>query len=95
MLYDGPLTGYPIPLYDIPDDTALPPRKSGGASAAKHAPYSYLSLVNGQPARHASWAECERRVKGVSGARFKKTMSAADEADILAAWGCTASQLRS
>jgi ribonuclease HI len=93
-LYDGPLLGYPVPLYDVPDDTDLPPRKSG-APAAKRAPYSYLSLVDGQPARHATWAECERRVKGVSGARFKKAMSAADETDILAAWGCSASQLRS
>jgi ribonuclease HI len=94
-LYDGPLLGYPFPVYDIPDHAALPPRKSGGAPAAKRAPYSYLSLVNGQPARHATWADCERRVKGVSGARFKKAMSAADEADILAAWGCDASQLHS
>ena len=94
-LYDGPLGGYPVPLYDIPDDTQLPPRKSGTAPAAKQPPYSYLSLVNGEPARHATWAECERRVKGVSGARFKKAMSAADEAAILAAWGCSASQLRS
>jgi ribonuclease HI len=37
--------------------------------------------------RHASWPECERRVKGRSGARFKKAMSASDEAAILKAWG--------
>ena len=92
-LYDGPLRGYPIAVHDVPDDTALPPRKSGSAAAAKPAPYSYLSLVNGQPARHTTWADCERRVKGVSGARFKKAMSPDDEADILAAWGCTAAQL--
>jgi ribonuclease HI len=36
--------------------------------------------------RHATWADCERRVKGRSGARFKKAMSAADEAAILREW---------
>jgi ribonuclease HI len=36
--------------------------------------------------RHATWAECERRVKGRSGARFKKAISAADESAILRSW---------
>jgi ribonuclease HI len=37
--------------------------------------------------RHVSWAECEDRVKGRSGARFKKATSAADESAILRGWG--------
>ena len=44
-------------------------------------------VVNGVPMRHLTWAECERRVKGQSGARFKKATSAADEAAILSGWG--------
>jgi len=55
--------------------------------ATKGAAYSYLSLVDGALERHATWAECERRVKGRAGARFKKAMSAADEAVILKSWG--------
>jgi ribonuclease HI len=94
-LYDGPLLQYPIAIYDVPDDTSLPARRGGSKPAAKSTPYSYLSFVDGQPMRHATWADCERRVKGVPGARFKKAMSAADESDILAAWGCTPDQLRS
>jgi len=86
-LYDGPLLGYPIAIHDLPDDTALPARRAGGKPAAKAVPYSYLSVVNGQPMRHSTWPECERRVKGVAGARFKKAMSAEDERAILAAWG--------
>jgi ribonuclease HI len=93
-LYDGTLLGYPIAVHDLPADTALPTARSGRDAKGKSPPYSYLSLVNGQPARHATWAECERRVKGVSGARFKKAMNAADETAILAAWGCTPAQLR-
>jgi ribonuclease HI len=94
-LYDGPLLRYPIAVHDVPEDTALPPPSGATTPSAKTPAYSYLSLVNGQPARHATWAECERRVKGVSGARFKKAMSAADEHAILAAWGCTSDQIRS
>ena len=41
---------------------------------------------DGTPMRHATWAECERRVKGRSGARFKKAASAEDERVILRGW---------
>ena len=37
--------------------------------------------------RHATWAECERRVNGRAGARFKKAMSPDDQAAVLRAWG--------
>jgi len=37
--------------------------------------------------RHATWAECELRVKGRSGARYKKATDAADESAILHDWG--------
>jgi ribonuclease HI len=85
-LYDGPLATYPIAILDIPEDTALPERSSSGARGAKSAPHSYLSVVDGQPMRHATWADCERRVKGRSGAKFKKATSAADEIAILRGW---------
>jgi ribonuclease HI len=89
-LYDGPLIRYPLPIFDVPDDTSVPQRAPGAASRGKSkaAAHSYLSVVDGKPMRHATWAECERRVKGRSGARFKKAMSAADEVAILRAWGC-------
>jgi ribonuclease HI len=86
-LYDGPLLKYPIAVLDLPDDTTLPERTPGRPSSKGKAAYSYLSVVDGKPMRHATWLECERRVKGRSGARFKKAMSAADEAAILRAWG--------
>jgi ribonuclease HI len=87
-LYDGPLSGYPVAVLDLPDDTTVPQRSnpSSGGSTSKAAAYSYLSVVDGQPMRHRTWAECEQRVKGRSGARFKKATSAADEAAILRSW---------
>lgn len=88
-LYDGPLIRYPIAILDVPDDTSIPKRPPGSSSSrkSKAAAFSYLSAVDGQVMRHATWAECERRVKGRSGARFKKALSAEDEKQILAGWG--------
>lgn len=89
-LYDGPLAGYGSPILDLPSDTALPARsssRSGAARPPKGGSATYLSLVDGVLERHPTWSECERRVKGRSGARFKKAVSAADEAAILKAWG--------
>lgn len=85
-LYRGGLLNYGIALHDFPENTDLPaPRPD--TRGPKAAAYSYLSLVGGTAQRHASWAECERRVKGVSGAKFKKAMTADEEAEILAGWG--------
>lgn len=94
-LYDGPLRDYPVPLHELPTDAASSGAVARPRPSRSGLPYSYLSLVDGTPMRHRSWAECEQRVKGVSGARFKKAMSADDEAAILAAWGCSPAQLRS
>ena len=94
-LYVGPLDGYALPVHQLPDDTTLPKRAAGSVSVAKTkvAAYSYLSVVDGVPMRHVTWAECERRVKGQSGARFKKATSAADESAILSAWGIDPSRI--
>jgi ribonuclease HI len=88
-LYAGPLSDYGLPIFDVPDDTSVPKRTSSSASsrAPKAAAHSYLSLVDGQLMRHTTWSECESRVKGRSGAKFKKATSAADEAAILQSWG--------
>ena len=88
-LYRGPLIGYPLAILDLPSDTAVPARTSpaSGRATAAAKPHAYLSLVDGQLARHATWADCERRVKGRPGARFKKAMTAGDEAAILRDWG--------
>jgi ribonuclease HI len=87
-LYSGPFSGYPRPLLDLPADTSVPARSAGASTSGKGkgTAYSYLSVVDGRPMRHKTWTECEKRVKGRSGARFKKAMSQADEAAILRGW---------
>jgi len=59
----------------------------------KREPQVYISVVGGIPMRHGTWPECERRVKGQSGARYKKSTSAEDESAILRGWGIDPSQL--
>ncbi len=61
-----------------------PKKKSSGSSKKA---YSYLSLIGGKLAKHETWAECERRIKGVSNVKFKKALSKEDEENILREWG--------
>lgn len=91
-LYSGPLLGYEVAIHDIPENTELPaPRPK---TEPKPAAYSYLSLLGQTPMRHSTWGECERRVKGQSGAKFKKAVSAEAEKEILASWGFSVRDLK-
>ncbi|MDE2116838.1 MAG: ribonuclease HI [Patescibacteria group bacterium] len=81
-LYQGPRTRYTIDLDAEPVAGTVKKKSSSSAKA-----YSYLSLVDGVFETHKTWAQCEARVKGVRGARFKKSVSAEDEADIIRSWG--------
>jgi ribonuclease HI len=89
-LFHGPLLKYPIAVHDIPENTELPEMRPKEEKKAAH---SYLSLVNGKLERHPDWKSCEARVKGRSGAKFKKTASAENEAEVLAEWGFTPEDL--
>jgi ribonuclease HI len=82
-LFDGKASEYGISLEAVADP-ALVTASSRRSSSAKA--YSYLSLLDGVLERHATWAECEKRVKGKN-AKFRKATSAAEEAEILTAWG--------
>ena len=48
--------------------------------------YSYLSLVNGILNIDKTWAECERRVKGKKGVKYKKATSEIEEKEIIRNW---------
>ena len=96
QLYDGPLLGYGISIFDLPPDNGLPEsQKTGTKKEPKKVAFSYVSLVGGTPMRHTAWSDCERRVKGQPGAKFKKSISASDESDILRSWGVDPSRLKS
>jgi ribonuclease HI len=87
-LYEGPFEGYGRDLTHLPPEGA--PIKSVSRetkSRSKPGAHSYVSIVDGVLQKHATWTECERRVKGRAGARFRKTVSAADERELLREWG--------
>lgn len=84
-LFRGSLLDYSVAIHDIPADTSLPEMRARTQEKAR--PAGYLSLVGATAMRHSDWASCERRVKGVSGAKFKKVMSADEEAQVLRSWG--------
>jgi ribonuclease HI len=76
--------GRPAPLTHMPS-----------ASQSARSGASYLSLVGDQLMRHATWDECRARVHGVSGARFKKCLTSADELAVVTGWGIPAEALTS
>ncbi|MDE2491496.1 MAG: ribonuclease HI [Elusimicrobia bacterium] len=86
-LYDGPVAAYPHGSLLPSPETPLPERKAGAKAPAPSGPATYLSLLDGKLERHATWAACEARVKGRSGARFKKTRSPEEERAVLRSWG--------
>ncbi|MES3005708.1 MAG: RNase H family protein [Patescibacteria group bacterium] len=82
-LYKGPISKYLLKdILDVLDTNhADIPRNPNKKSSSKA--YSYISMVDGDVQTHATWVECEARVKGKSGARFKKSSSPQDEAEII------------
>lgn len=87
-LYDGPAVGcgYSLlePGAELLRDTV---RRPLGKIREKPKGGWYLSLVGGKLEKHASWPECQARVHGVSGARFKKVSSPEEEEAVRRAWG--------
>ena len=48
--------------------------------------YSYVSAVEGKVHSDKTWTECEKHVKGKSGAKYKKVYSKEEELDLIAEW---------
>ncbi len=79
-LYKGKLSEYSIKnILNIPDITKLEKKKKSSSSKVA---YSYVSVVDGHVETHKTWADCEARVKGTKGARFKKVFSAGEESNL-------------
>ncbi len=82
-LFNGKASSYE---YDL-SDTKGSGIKKKAKKQNKILAYSYLSLVHGVLKIDKTWAECEKRVKGVKGdIKFKKAVSAEDEKQILKEW---------
>jgi len=66
------------------DLDAEPAVKTAKKKSSLAKAYSYVSLVDGVVLTHKTWAECEARVKGVRGAKYKKATTPAEEAALIA-----------
>ena len=74
QLYKGALSAYSISdILDI-KATASSSSKNKSSSKGKN-PLGYVSFVGGIVQKHTTWADCEKRVKGAKGAKFKKYFS--------------------
>ena len=86
-LYSGPLLSYPHGSLAPSESAPLPEKKKpSGKRNAAEGPATYLSILEGKLERHATWKECESRVKGRP-AKFKKVSSAEEERATLKGWG--------
>ena len=65
--------------------TMTPPKSptKNSSSSNKGVAYAYVSLVNGKVYTDKTWAVCEKRVKGVKGAKYKKVFSKAEETGLI------------
>lgn len=86
-LFYGPLAHYPIDLQSF-SSNGLPNRSSKSNTSPRATAY-YISYVNQKLEKHTDWKDCEARVKGRAGAKFKKISSPAEEEEFLKKWGVT------
>lgn len=84
-LYDGPLLEYPYGSL-LPSEAKPLPVRPKERKAADTRPVSYLSYLDGKLESHATWAECESRVKGRP-AKFKKVRSEDEASAARKSWG--------
>lgn len=93
FLYVGPLSEYEKliggSVFSGTADEKVATKKKKSSSKTSP-PYSYVSLVNGSIRITKTWAECERRVKGKKGAKFKKVFSKDEESSLIREWSTVA-----
>lgn len=86
-LYVGPKSGYGYAIENTEYDEAKAQERSDARKRSTQKAYSYISAVDGIVKIHKTWAECESRVKGKKGARFKKSLDAENEREIVREFG--------
>ena len=83
-LFRGLLSDYSIKnILDTSHDKSLMATKKNASVRSSAQAYSYVSKVDGVIQVHKIWAECEARVKGKRGVRFKKALDRGEESQII------------
>lgn len=78
-LFSGGITNYKVNLFS---KTAGVVKKIKSSAKA----YLYMSMVRGLIKEHKTWDECEVRVNGVKGAKFKKVFNEVGKNELVAEW---------
>jgi viroplasmin and RNaseH domain-containing protein len=82
-LYSGAKSSYGFDISDTSYDEAKAAERSAARKRSAQKAYSYVSMVDGVVQTHQTWSDCEARVKGKSGTRFKKSLDAGNEKEII------------
>lgn len=86
-LYKGSLGNYDLSnILDVSHNEISLAKKKTSSSKSNAKAYSYISMVDEIIETHKTWADCEKRVKGAKGAKYKKSLSSEDEAKIIEEW---------
>jgi ribonuclease HI len=83
-LYSGTRAAYGYDIENVSYDEKKATERSEARQRQGAKAYSYVSRVDGVVETHETWKECEDRVKGKKGVRFKKALSAEEESEIIA-----------
>lgn len=83
-LFNGPRASYGYEIENVSYDKEKAIQRSDARKRQAIKAYSYVSKVGGIIQTHQTWKECEERVKGKSGVKFKKASSANEEKLIIA-----------
>ncbi len=82
-LYVGSKSHYGHAIENTTYDESKAKDRSDARKRSAQKAYSYISAVDGIVKVHATWGECEARVKGKKGTRFKKSLDAGNEKQII------------
>lgn len=87
QLYSGNNSDYYFDIRDLPPEMPIPEMRSKSSVNGSKEKVNYLSLINGKVFRDSNWGQCEARVKGRPGVRYKKVKSLQEEKSVLESWG--------
>ena len=83
-LYNGTKSDYGHQIENVDYDKEKAAARSEARKRSNQKAYSYVSVVDGVVQTHQTWVECEKRVKGKKGVRFKKALSSEEEQALIA-----------
>lgn len=86
-LYSGTAKEYGFNIADTSYDESKAKERSDARKRQAQKAYSYVSLLDGIVQVHQTWGECDARVKGKGGTRFKKSLDGANEKEIIKDFG--------